>query len=394
MIEGVKEKSGEKGRVIKRRRKRGTGALMARNGRWVIRWHEGSVTHQETTQFSTATKAGRQAAEELLEKRSRLNILKDRRDQLAVIIAEKEDIEARIRRIEQMATPVGEKMKLGGLVEAWKKSPRRKDCSPVMLARYAAQLAAFVDWAGKNREVAAVDDALAEKYAMELAERSSGSTWNKHINALDAAWRAVGRAAGAAGNPWAELPRKRLETHVRRILTRDEVAAIVREAEGEWKRLILIGLHTGLRLGDAAQLRWDDFRPDGVLALTTRKTGAFVQLPGEALLAALGKRGRGFITPKIAELYQRDDSAVSKQVRRIFERAGIKTRAKKDGWSVARPEASYHSLRHTFVTRAIEAGIPAAIVRALVGHSAVTMTEHYTHVGGEAILEAFRRAGL
>ena len=96
----------------------------------------------------------------------------------------------------------------------------------------------------------------------------------------------------------------------------------------------------------------------------------------------------------LAELYERDDSAVSKLVRKTFEKAGIKTSSEEKGWARARPDASFHSLRHTFVTRAIEAGVPSAIVRALVGHSTAAMTEHYTHVGGDAVLEAFERAGL
>jgi integrase len=127
----------------------------------------------------------------------------------------------------------------------------------------------------------------------------------------------------------------------------------------------------------------------------TRKTGAPVALPGEALKQELERvtqrhRGaEGFIMPEIAARYARDPSGVSDWVGRYFKRAGLKTSAKEKGWSKARPDASYHSLRHTFVTRAIEAGVAAPIVRALVGHNTAAMTDRYTHVGEAAILEAF-----
>jgi integrase len=56
---------------------------------------------------------------------------------------------------------------------------------------------------------------------------------------------------------------------------------------------------------------------------------------------------------------------------------------------VARPSASFHSLRHTFVSRAVESGVPVGIVRALVGHASASMTEHYAHISAEGMAAAF-----
>ena len=39
----------------------------------------------------------------------------------------------------------------------------------------------------------------------------------------------------------------------------------------------------------------------------------------------------------------------------------------------------FHSLRHTFVSMAIESGMPSMLVQKIVGHSSVNMTEHYFH---------------
>lgn len=374
---------------------------MERGGVYVLRWHDDGRLKQETTKFKVGVKAERARAEELLAERTKVNALKARRDQLAVLIAEREDLETRIKALEAKATPTAERLKLGGLVEAWKRSPRRKDCGDDQRERYGAQLGAFVEWAGKEIEVAAVDDGMAERYAAALGAWASGSTYNKHLNALTAAWKAVGRAAGCPGNPWADLPRKRLETHVRRSLTDAEIAKILKVAEGEWKALILIGLHTGLRLGDACRLTWGAFKADGTVEVVTGKTGALVKLPGVKfrgeLAKVLGKRGGDDAQRVVAGIwkkYESDAAAISDGVREIFERAKIKTRVKEKGWSKARPDASFHSLRHTFVTRAIEAGVPAPIVRALVGHSTAAMTDRYSHVSGEAVAAAFEKAGL
>ena len=384
---------------VSTRRKKGTGTLIARKGRWAMRWKVDGQTVQEQTQFRVGVKADRAKAEALLAERTEIFRLKHEQDQLAVLIQRREAIELRLRRLQADAMPRTKPLTLGDLEAEWRASPRRKDCSAVMLERYAQQIRAFVDWAGNGLDLRVVGDELAERYAKHLAGRTSASTYNKHLNTLTAVWKAVGRARGV-GNPWQDLPRKRLDTHVRRALTREEVAAVIEAAEGEYKALIIIGARTGLRLGDACRLRWEDFGADGVLRLTTRKTGAPVALPGAALRAELEevtqRRGeaesaKGYIMPGIAERYARDDAGVSVWVGRYFAKAGIKTKIKKAGWSMARADASYHSLRHTFVTRAIEAGVPAPIVRALVGHNTAAMTDRYTHVGEAAILEAFSK---
>lgn len=376
------------------RRGKGAGTLVNKRGKWAMRWREGGRLIQESTPFRVDVKADRKKALDLLSERTEALRLRSRRNQLAVMIAEREDIEAKLKKMQAAMVEEVKPVTVGELAERFRESPRRRDSSEEQLGRYLAQIGAFAEWAGADVDLRAVDDVMAERYAKELGKNRSGSSYNKHLNALTAAWKAVGPSVGVRGNPWADLPRKRLETHVRRALTEAEVGEVLKVAEGEIRGLILIGLHTGLRMGDACRLKWDAFKADGSVEVETGKTGAMVRLPAGRLRMALGKKGKGLVLPEVARIYERDPARVSKLVMRAFERAGIKTRANSGTWGRARPDASFHSLRHTFVTRAIEAGVPSAIVRALVGHSTMAMTEHYTHVGAAAVLEAFTRAGI
>lgn len=368
------------------RRRKGSGSLLKRNGRWVIRWRDGGRVKQEATEFAVGAEGAKEGAEALLAERSQIGRLKSRRDQVAVLLAEREELAEKIRRLEAAAR--GESsapLLLGALVDAWRKSPRRRDVSAELEEDYAREIARFVKWAGEGVEMSAVDDAMAERYAVHLGKQVSGNTYNKHLVTLTAAWRAVGRAAGVRGNPWADLPRKRKDTHSRRSLTKEEVAKVLALAEGELRALVLVGLWTGLRLGDACRLKWEAFKADGTVEVKTAKTGAVVRLPASRLMAELGKRGEGYVMPGMAAAYGRDSSAVSKRVTDLFTRAGIATREKRKGWHQSRPTASFHSLRHTFVTRCVEAGVPVAVVRELVGHTRETMTLHYTHISAEAM---------
>lgn len=44
----------------------------------------------------------------------------------------------------------------------------------------------------------------------------------------------------------------------------------------------------------------------------------------------------------------------------------------------------FHDLRHTHITRAIEAGVPVEVVMAQVGHISPEMTRYYTHLGADS----------
>ena len=380
----------DKSKAAKPRRRKGTGSIIIRNGKYELRWREKGKLHQETTGLS-ATKANRKAAEDMLAKKTMIERYLTRKQQIDLLMKEKESLEEKIARLEDKAKP---KIYLGGLVEAFRESPWKR-CKPKQLEIYLQQLGAFVKWAKKDEmDFGDVDDAMVEKYAKYLDHFAAG-TYNKHLNCLTLVWRAVGRSAGVRVNPWADLPRKDKDSHRRRDLEQEEIELILAATKGELRDLINIGLHTGMRLGDCCLLQWEAFKADGTVVVKTQKTGQEIRLSSANLLAALGRTGStGDVLPDTAELYRRDPAAVSKQITRAFERAGITTTAKEKGWGKARSHASFHSLRHTFASRLINSGVPIAMVRELVGHSSEKMTEHYSHVSADAVLAALQKAGL
>lgn len=62
----------------------------------------------------------------------------------------------------------------------------------------------------------------------------------------------------------------------------------------------------------------------------------------------------------------------------------------KSGRSATRETApvTSHSLRHTFETMLKVAGIPMAVVMELIAEDSEEMSEHYPHVGDEAMKKA------
>ena len=87
-------------------------------------------------------------------------------------------------------------------------------------------------------------------------------------------------------------------------------------------------------------------------------------------------------------MYKEQASELSERFKRVFKAAGIETAT--DGADGHRKRAlvSFHSLRHTFVSLAANAGVPLAVVQSIVGHSTVDMTRHYFHESENALVSA------
>jgi integrase len=78
------------------------------------------------------------------------------------------------------------------------------------------------------------------------------------------------KPARITANPWKQITRKRFAVHSRRELTLEELGRVCAAATGETRTLIALGVYCGLRLGDAALLRWADVDMiKGVISLAT-----------------------------------------------------------------------------------------------------------------------------
>ncbi len=53
-----------------------------------------------------------------------------------------------------------------------------------------------------------------------------------------------------------------------------------------------------------------------------------------------------------------------------------------------------HTLRHSYVTRALAAGVPLAVVAALVGHRSYRTTARYAHLSAKDCLTQLQKHGM
>lgn len=334
------------------------------------------------------------------------------------------------------------------LAEVWNeyiKSPNRNELATSTLHAKRNVWMHFAKWMEHNylpvEDLAGVTpDAIAE-YLASLRANLCGSSYNNRVCVLREIFRVLADKAGLDEDPWYGVRLRPDDSHSRRELTTEELRRLLKAAKeygnqapgtkhqapstNEWHTLFLIGIYTGLRLGDCCKLDWSQINiAQSVIQLMPQKTrrhhGRIVTIPihpalGQALLAqseelkmkneksnevdATSENSSlitrhsslyfsGPVLPSISEWYRTSKWRVSGGLGEIFKAAYITTSIKIEGRRHKTPEATFHSLRHTFVSFAANAGVPLHIVQSIVGHESTAMTRHYYHENIDALKSA------
>lgn len=191
----------------------------------------------------------------------------------------------------------------------------------------------------------------------------------------------------------------------REAFTADQVRALLRVADGEWRGLILLGLYTGLRLGDVARLQWKDVDlASGFISVVTLKTEQQVRVAMPTALAEyLGglSHREGYLHPESYGFVKRSKGqqsvTLSNQFAKLLIRAGLREGtlgnsrvSVADGRAGRRKKHPlvFHSLRHTLVSMMKEEGVPASVVMSIAGHKSEAISQRYTHTSDAALRDA------
>ena len=160
------------------------------------------------------------------------------------------------------------------------------------------------------------------------------------------------------------------------------------------KAALLLGFSCGLRRGEIRALRWRhiDFETNTIKVienytdddgLKEPKAGSFRLIPifGKVLDVLIelkrtnpyGGEQYDYVLPNV----EREKPLAAITIKRGFEKILDKIDIDKN--VRVKRKLSFHSMRHSFVTRAREAGLSDFVVRTISGHKSSRMTEHYSH---------------
>ncbi|MDF7798684.1 tyrosine-type recombinase/integrase [Pontiellaceae bacterium B1224] len=329
-------------------------------------------------------------------------IAKDDEKRLENVVAQLEAAKKKTAQAEHDSKPA---LKLSEVWTAYKKSRNRPQSGKSTLNRYESVISAFTKWMKEHypeiKEMRAVNTEHAEAYADHLeGKKLSPSSFNIYLNALSTVWATLSKKALIQQNPFAwdkatrsGIDRKNIKAQTidrkKRPLTLAEANRVIENAEGDYRTLLIILLCTGQRLVDCVKLQWKsiDLR-EKLITLkpvkTRNRTGKVVYIPIIPVLREeLGSiiPADNYVLPELVEKYNRDKSAITKQLRKIFNAAGLNAH-KETELPTAKPilETGAHSLRHTFITVARNAGLPDSAIKTISGHSSEEMLDHYTTI--------------
>ncbi len=386
---------------IRTRRGNYMGSLRLRGRTYWARWHYKGQSYERSTGVKIDERKAEAKAIKKMEEFTAPYRLANERD-LATFLSVKVKtlgeavVEANMR---------GSALTLGEAFAAFKNSPRRRKVSAKRLEVYEKILAELVVRFGSDTLMNSVTEAAAEGYAAELGERYSNLTHNNYITSIAHVWDVLASKNHSRINPWKGIRMKEDDSVAREPLTDGEIDTLLKTAgdgrHGELRTMLVVGANTGLRLGDCAMLKWENIDFDaGFIRVKTIKTGANVSIPllGE-LREELESRkssmsANGYVMPSMANSYATSPKSATDAMSQVFRKSGVGETVKPSETARGRPRKSFHSLRTTFVTRCAEADISLEIVKSIVGHSSVSMTNHYTHIREKAVKEAFEKAGV
>ena len=293
-------------------------------------------------------------------------------------------------------------LKLKDLANAYRMSICAKDISSGTLSMYVSFINSVVTFLTNERGCRNMKDvsrADAEAYLVSIADKVCGDTYNMRLVFYRKLWSVLATEGGVSENVWDGFKKLKVSKALgRRTFTTSELARILTEVRNDEQLLLLIalGVYTGMRISDCAMLKWESVDLESrIIRVVPIKTRRFmngpIEIPLHQTLWQLLKNwwvkreeNNSFVCKANAEAYKK--RSLIPCIMEMLKRCGIETNAR-DEKGRLKIVASFHSLRHTFITIAIESGMNPFLVQAIVGHSSVDMTKHYFHVKLDSIRE-------
>jgi integrase len=129
---------------------------------------------------------------------------------------------------------------------------------------------------------------IIEKYRLERKEKDGvkKSSINVDIAILGHVFNTAIKSDIMDKYPCSQVKRLRVTQTRDRVLTAEEIALLFDRLQGKDRLLILVGVFTGVLLGEVLRLKWTDIDFDkGLLSFVQGKTGKLITIPFSSYLA-------------------------------------------------------------------------------------------------------------
>jgi integrase/recombinase XerD len=270
------------------------------------------------------------------------------------------------------------------------------------LEAYRSDLLQFGEWLGRTgRDPLAVGHAELSELTNEIAAGrddkppAAPATLQRKIACLRSFYRHLRRTGVLDKDPTAHLRAPKENRKLPQVLSRDEVAELLRQPRGTEPaalrdRALLETMYAcGLRASEAIELEVGDVDLEaGVLRARGKGSKERIVPVGSAAANAIGaylQRGRGRLVgdrwePRLF-VNQRGSGLTRQGLYKIVQR-----HAKTAGLA---SKMSPHTLRHSFATHLLAGGCDLRSLQEMLGHADIATTQLYTHLSAERLKDVY-----
>jgi site-specific recombinase XerD len=232
-----------------------------------------------------------------------------------------------------------------------------------------------------------------EKVKKKLLDAGKSPRLTQYVLAtIRQVWNHARRDRFVMGDsPTKEVKLPKFDNRRQRFLSHEEADRLFADLEARDFRLYqmaLLSLHCGLRAGEIFSLRWQDIDTGrGLILIADPKGGhnrtAFMTEGAKNIFLRMNRQAPGdLVFPNSA----------GERITEISKRFGTAVDALgfNKGVSDRRQRVCFHTLRHSFASWHVEGGTDLYIVKKLLGHSNIGMTERYSHLSQGALQNAVK----
>ena len=247
----------------------------------------------------------------------------------------------------------------------------------------------FIEFVGKKIRLSDIDAKTIDRYKAFRLREVSTSTLKRDLESIRRMFNlAIKWENYRSKNPVSEAGIDKAPRASRHVWTEEEQRLIFQNAEPEHRRIWMMMRLTGMRPGEAVMLKKEKVDLENkVIRLTHQdvkeKKEREIELTDDAIkiikqslkgnnteYVFLNKKGRPFTGPRSVL------TALEKLRKKLKLDKGL----------------NQHSLRHTFATKTLEAGLDIATVSEMLGHSDISTTQIYLHPQKEQKIKAANMA--
>lgn len=255
------------------------------------------------------------------------------------------------------------------------------DLSPNSYRKYSFARKIFLDFIDGEKDVTAITNQVIVEFYTSLKSKYQSGTSAKYMTYIKTVIKYALTNNHLHIDPFNQVKISKKSKPVE-LFTLDEFNRIIHKEfvsarVNKVRDLFCFAAGSGLAYTDCMTLEKDDFRftDDKVYIIKDRnKTGVkYCSILTEWAKEIAERYNYDFTTLKIS------NQKTNQTLKDIQDSCNIRT------------NLTFHKARHFYITYLIESGVPVSSVKEMVGHSNISMTNHYTHLSVNALLSDFKK---